>query len=68
MSIFLSIGLIFIPFATICAFIITYGEYQHHYPTKKEPLKLAWEAGIFTFIVFSVLILGVGLFISDFIK
>jgi small neutral amino acid transporter SnatA (MarC family) len=68
MKIFLVIGLVFSPLAAMCAFIITYGEYSHHYPTKKEPLKLAWEAAIFTFIVFMVFILGAGFFISNFIQ
>ncbi len=47
---------------------VTYGEYIHHYPTKKEPLKFAWEAAIFTFTVFMLLILGAGFFISHFIQ
>jgi hypothetical protein len=53
-------GLYFIllPFTligSVMAYLITYNEYVHHYPTKKEPRKTALEAAIFTFIVFSVL-------------
>ena len=68
MQFFLVIGLVFSSLAAMCAFIITYGEYIHRYPTKKEPLKLAWEAAIFTFTVFMLLILGAGFFISHFIQ
>lgn len=68
MQIFLVIGLVFSPLAAACAFIITYGEYQHHYPTNKEPLKFAWEAAIFTFVAFMALIVGAGLFITHFIQ
>jgi len=67
MQLFFFIGLVFSPLAAACAFIITYGEYTHHYPTKKEPLKLAWEATIFTFIAFTTLILGAGFFVSNFV-
>jgi len=37
------------------AYIITYSEYEHHYPTKKEPRKIAFEMGMMTFSVFFVL-------------
>jgi hypothetical protein len=68
MQFFLVIGLVFSSLAAMCAFIITYGESIHHNPTKKEPLKFAWEAAIFTFTVFMLLILGAGFFISHFIQ
>jgi len=68
MQFFFFISLVFSPLATACAFIITYGEYTHHYPTKKEPLKLAWEAAIFTFVAFIGLILGAGFFVTNFIN
>ena len=42
-------------FAAIIAFLITYGEYAHHYPDKQKVLKTALEAGIFTLIFFLVL-------------
>jgi len=64
MRLFFFIGIVFSPLAAACAFIITYGEYSHHYPTKKEPLRLAWEAAIFTFIAFMLIFLGAGFFIS----
>ena len=59
----LGIGLVFSPIAAAAAFLITYGEYTHHYPDKKIPLKLATEAAIMAFIVFAVISLFVGLFI-----
>jgi hypothetical protein len=54
----LGIYLFFFPFvfiAAIMAYLITYNEWMHHYPTKKEPRKYAWEAAIFTFIFFAVM-------------
>ena len=46
------IDLVFSFLAACVAFAITYGEYVHHYPTKKEPIKLALDTAIMTFIVF----------------
>jgi len=57
------IGLMFCPIAAAMAFLITYEEYSHHYGDKKKPLRMAFEAAIFTFIVFGVLSLLVGFFI-----
>lgn len=41
--------------AAIMAFLITYGEYAHHYPDKRKVLKTALEAAIFTLLFFLVL-------------
>jgi hypothetical protein len=41
--------------AAVMAFLITYGEYTHHYPDKRQVLKVALEAGIFTLILFLIL-------------
>lgn len=49
------IDMIFGVIAALVAFMITYNEYVHHYPTKKEPTKLALNTAVFTFIVFLVL-------------
>jgi len=49
---------IFFPFALIgavMAYLISYNEYIHHYPTKKEPRKMALETAIFTLVVFIAL-------------
>jgi len=51
------------PIAAVMAFLITYEEYSHHYTDKKKPLKFAFEAAIFTFIVFGILSLLVSFFI-----
>jgi len=48
----------------LSAFIITYGEYSHHYPAKKEPLKIALESALFAFIFFVVLTLGIIFLVS----
>jgi len=58
------IGTVFTSIASIIAFMITYQEYSHHYPTRKEPLKLASETDIFTFLVFSILTILAGLCIN----
>ena len=49
------IDLLFSFIAALVAFGITYNEYVHHYPTKKEPVKLALDTAITTFIVFIIL-------------
>jgi len=64
----LLIGIIFAPLAAAMAFIITYGEYTHHYSDKKMPLKLATEAAIMTFIVFGIISLVIGLVIGNMVN
>jgi len=49
------IDLLFSFIAAFVAFAITYNEYVHHYPTKKEPLKLAFDTALTTFVVFIIL-------------
>jgi len=56
------IGLIFSPIAAAMAFFITYEEYSHHFTDKKKSLKAAFEAAIFTLIIFGILSLLVSLF------
>jgi hypothetical protein len=56
----LVIGLFFSPLASATAFLITYGEYLHHYPDKKQPRKLAIQVAITTLIVFLALSFVVG--------
>jgi len=55
------LGLFFSPFAAIMAGIITYSEYLHHFPDNKEPKRMAIQTGIFTFIIFMVISLLIGL-------
>jgi hypothetical protein len=61
----LGIALIFSPFASAIAFIITYGEYLHHYPDKREPVKLATEAALVTLAFFIVLSFFIGFFLEN---
>lgn len=57
---YIFIDLLFSLIAACVAFGITYNEYAHHYPTKKEPLKFALDSAVFTFIVFIILgVLGI---------
>jgi Mg/Co/Ni transporter MgtE len=48
-TVFIVIGLIFGILAGMMAYVITYGEYVHHYPDKKQPRKIALQAGFFAF-------------------
>jgi hypothetical protein len=52
---FIFIDLLFSIIAAIVAFGITYNEYVHHYATKREPVKLALDTALFTFVTFIVL-------------
>ncbi len=57
---YIFIDLLFSFIAACVAFAITYNEYVHHYPTKREPIKLALDTALMTFLVFIFLgILGV---------
>jgi len=54
----MNIYFIFIPFALIAAvmaYLISYNEWMRHYPTKKEPKKIALETAIFTLIIFIII-------------
>jgi len=57
------IGLFFSPIAGAMAFLIFYNEYLHHYPNKKQPLKIAFEAALLTFTLFIILSTIVGFFL-----
>lgn len=58
--IFIIIGLIFSPIAALMAYLITYGEYSHHYLSKKETLKISLEFAFYTFCFFLSLTIIVG--------
>jgi hypothetical protein len=66
-SMSLAISLIFSPFASIMAFLITYGEYLHHYPDKKRPVRLAIQAAAATFMFFMALALAIGFVLENMI-
>ena len=59
----LYVGLTLSPIAAAMAFLITYEEYSHHYADKKRPLQFAFEAAVYTFIIFGILSLLMGLVI-----
>jgi len=63
----LAISLVFSPFASIMAYLITYSEYTHHYPDKRKPVKLAIQAALATFAFFMVLALVVGFLLENMI-
>jgi len=64
----LIIGLTFSPIAAIMAFLIAYNEYQHHYPTKTKPRKMALEVAIVTFVFFLALSVVIGWLLKGIIK
>ena len=41
--------------AAIMAFLITYEEYKHHYPDKRQICKAALKTAAFTFVFFLVI-------------
>ena len=67
-DIFLGIGGIFGAIAALMAYLVIYGEWKHHYPTNKEPRKMALEAAIFTFIFFLLVSLFSGYVLINFIN
>jgi hypothetical protein len=60
----LLIGLTLSPIAGIMAFLITYHEYQRHYADKKQPLRIALEAALFTFAFFMIVSAVIGLILN----
>lgn len=58
------IGLILSAMAGFTAFLITYDEWSHHYPDKREPLKFGAEAGVVAFLVFAILTVLVSFFVT----
>jgi H+/Cl- antiporter ClcA len=67
-DLFLGIGVIFGAIAALMAYLITYNEWMHHYPTKKKPRKMALEAAIFAFIFFFLMSLFSGYVLINFIN
>jgi len=67
MNPFIAIGFVLSGLAALAAFLITYEEWSHHYPTKNEPLRHAIWAAIVTFVVFAILTLLVVAFSDRFI-
>jgi len=63
-SLTLLIGLVLSPIAGLMAFLITYHEYQRHYADKKQPLRIALEAALFTFAFFMIASALIGFVLS----
>lgn len=60
LELFLGIGIVSGALAALLAYFITYGEWSRHYPTKREPRKMALEAAVFAFVVFFIISLAAG--------
>ncbi len=65
---FFIIGLGFSVLAALAAFVITYEEWSHHYPSKREPFRHAMQAAIFAFLVFAALTAFVVVFVNNFMS
>ena len=61
------IGIIFGFFAALMAFVITWHEYEKHKFTGKRLFKEAFQAAIFSFIVFLILSFIVGFVLKYFV-
>jgi uncharacterized protein YybS (DUF2232 family) len=61
------IGIVFGFLAALMAFVITWHEYEKHKFAGKRLFKEAFQAAIFTFVVFLLLSLLVGFLLSHFI-
>ncbi len=55
-------GVVFGFLGSLIAYLITYKEWVHHYPTKKEPKRIALQTAIFAFIFFLLVSILLGLF------
>ena len=64
LEIALIIGLPFSILASLIAFIITYGEYSHHFAEKNKIFKHSIEAGLFAFVFFVILIIVIAIFLN----
>jgi len=64
----MAIGLVFSPLAALLAFLLTYNEYQHHFPDNKKPIKMATEAAIFTFFIFMTISLLIGIILPSVVE
>jgi len=59
-----AIGLFFSVIAGLMAFLVTYGEYSHHFAEKNKILKHSIEAGIFAFVSFVIIITFIATFLT----
>jgi ABC-type enterochelin transport system permease subunit len=61
----LVIGLIFSPIAAVMAFLITYQEFQHHYPDRARALRHAAHVALITLAAFLGLSLIAGILVGS---
>ena len=60
--------LVFSPIAALMAFLITYGEFSHHYPDRRPVFREALRTAVFTLTVFLLLGLIVSLILPRALK
>ena len=58
------LGLPFSIIAFLMVFLITYGEYSHHFAEKNKIFKHSIEAGLFAFVFFVILIIVIAIFLN----
>ncbi len=67
-KLFLVLGFIFGSIAALMSYLIAFREYEHHYPTRKEPRSLAMQTALFTFLFFVLAMLAAGYFLDNFVS
>jgi len=60
-----AIALVFSPLASAMAYLITYAEYSHHYPDKRQPVKMALQAALVTLMFFIIVSFVAGFFLEN---
>ncbi len=55
MAIALILGLLFSPIAAAMAFLITYGEFRHHFPDKRRAVRAGLGTAGVAFLIFFLL-------------
>jgi len=51
---FAIVGALFGVLAAACAFLISYGEYQRHFPDRAKPLRMALQTAFVAFLFFLI--------------
>jgi len=64
LTISIVLGIVFGFFAALMAFVITWHEYEKHKFTGKRLFKEAFQAGIFTFVIFIFLSILIGFLLA----
>jgi uncharacterized membrane protein (DUF485 family) len=62
----LALGILFGIISGLMTFLITYHEYIRHYPTKKEPRKMALKAALVSLCFFFALSVLIGFFLMQY--